>query len=285
MRIKKGWTFFWVGLAGLGLILVGCGGDEAAEKSKPQVVSKKIVTAKPKNAKPAKPKKTPKKPAKKKTVAAKKKATEKTKTQATAKTAEQKTVVVTTPAAEKSGTVVNIATSGEASVEATPGVSPADQKDIEEKRNKSTLAAISPTSEIQAARKILLPDLSKPYDPRGKVDPFRPLFRDKAVSIKMQQKKERRKKRIPLTPLERIDLGQLKLVGVIQAKSGNKALVEEASGKGYILTRGTYVGLNAGQVIQILKDRVVVEEEVENIQGDLVIQNRELRLKRPSGEL
>ena len=66
-----------------------------------------------------------------------------------------------------------------------------------------------------------------------------------------------------MTPLERIDLSQLKLVGIILASSGNRALVEESSGKGYVIKTGTYIGVNSGKVVKIRKEKVVVEEEFE----------------------
>ncbi|MCG6911112.1 MAG: pilus assembly protein PilP [Deltaproteobacteria bacterium] len=125
------------------------------------------------------------------------------------------------------------------------------------------------------------------YDPKGKIDPFVPLIREEAPKKKNAveaSKTLERKKRKPTTPLERIDLSQLSLRAIIRSAEGNKALVEEASGKGYIITKGTYIGVNQGTVIDIQKDRVVVEEEVESIQGDVTLKTRELRLPKPSGE-
>ena len=81
-----------------------------------------------------------------------------------------------------------------------------------------------------------------------------------------------------------VDLGQLKLVAIMHAKSGNKALVEEASGKGYIVAKGTYMGINSGRVVKILKDSIIIEEEAENIMGKRIIQERELKLQKPLGE-
>jgi Tfp pilus assembly protein PilP len=124
------------------------------------------------------------------------------------------------------------------------------------------------------------------YDPTNKLDPFMPLFKDepeKSEPAAGVEKKER-KKRIPRTPLERIALSQLKLVGVIRAESGDKGLVQEASGKGYIISSGTYIGTNGGKVIEILPDRVIIEEEVEDVLGKLGIQKRELKLQKPFGE-
>jgi type IV pilus assembly protein PilP len=120
-----------------------------------------------------------------------------------------------------------------------------------------------------------------PYNPLGKIDPFEPLFKDEP---ELAPSKSKREKRIPRTPLENIDLGQLKLVGVILASSGNRALVQEASGKGYIIKEGTYIGVNSGKVTEIKNDRVIVEEEIEDVVGKPTIRNKELVLPKPPGE-
>ena len=119
------------------------------------------------------------------------------------------------------------------------------------------------------------------YDPKGKVDPFEPLFREKPTVALVKKK---RKKRVPRTPLEKIDLSQLRLVGIILASSGNRALVEESSGKGYVIKNGTYVGTNAGKVVKIEKDKVVVAEEYEDVLGNVSLRNKELKLPKPPGE-
>ena len=147
------------------------------------------------------------------------------------------------------------------------------------------------TGEIPAAPALvqdsILAKAATGYDPKGKIDPFVPLIKEEKPKIKAAvaaAKKAERKKRKPTTPLERIDLTQLSLKAIIRAADGNKALVEEASGKGYIITKGTYIGVNQGTVIDIQKDRVIVEEEVESIQGDITLKTREMRLPKPSGE-
>jgi type IV pilus assembly protein PilP len=124
------------------------------------------------------------------------------------------------------------------------------------------------------------------YNPEGKIDPFMPLFKEEPVEEEAQPvaKKLSRKKRVATTPLERISLNQLKLVATIRAASGNRALVEDAAGKGYIVKMGTYIGINSGSVVDIQKDRLIVEEEVETLLGEITIQKRELKLQKPPGE-
>ena len=121
------------------------------------------------------------------------------------------------------------------------------------------------------------------YDPKERLNPFIPLFRDENKEAAADQS-GKRKKRVPQTPLEKISLNQLKLVAIIRTSSGNRALVEENTGKGFIIKNGTYIGLNSGIVTQINASSVIVEEEIENLMGELVLQNTEIKLQKPAGE-
>lgn len=89
------------------------------------------------------------------------------------------------------------------------------------------------------------------YDPSGKRDPFRPLSLTREPN---------RAKAEPLTPLERYELGQLRLVGVVHQLTPPRAMVEDSAGLGFILTPGTPVGPNGGVVTEIRPREVVVEE-------------------------
>ena len=123
------------------------------------------------------------------------------------------------------------------------------------------------------------------YNPEGRVDPFIALFKEEpeVVPIPQETPEEPTEERYK-GPLERIELSQLKLRAVIRSPRGNRALVEEASGRGYIITRGTYIGTHSGTVIDILKDRVVVEEEVKDALGNLKVKETELKFPKPPGE-
>jgi len=96
------------------------------------------------------------------------------------------------------------------------------------------------------------------YNPTGKPDPFRPF-------IQLTPAKGPRGG--PLTPLQKYEISQLKLVAIISTPEGNTALVEDATGKGYFLKKGTWVGKNDGKVTKILKDKVIIEEVYQDIFG------------------
>ena len=133
----------------------------------------------------------------------------------------------------------------------------------------------------------LIPDMSMGYDPIGRIDPFIPLIRDEPIKVEKKElveaKGEVREVR-PKTPLEKVELSQLRLKAIIRAASGNRALVEESTGKGYIITKGTYIGRNEGKITKILKDKVIIEEMLEDIEGKMVIQEKEIKLPKPPGE-
>ena len=126
------------------------------------------------------------------------------------------------------------------------------------------------------------PKISNLYNPEGKLDPFAPLIKEKPVNLPVTNRKVIRRK--PLTPLEKLDLSQLKLVAIMRAQSGNRALVEEDSGKGYVIKKDTYIGTHSGKVAEILSDRIIVEEEEEDIYGKISVRKREIKLKPPGEE-
>ena len=124
------------------------------------------------------------------------------------------------------------------------------------------------------------------YNPEGKIDPFENPFKKQAPALPTEEEEEDPNKpdRIRQTPLENIDLSQLALVGVIKFASGYKAIVEEQSGKGYMIKVGTYIGTNYGQVSEIQNDRIVIQEKVKDILGKYKDQTSQLKLQKPLGE-
>jgi len=108
------------------------------------------------------------------------------------------------------------------------------------------------------------------YEPSGKRDPFfSPLHRVTETAPVSDEAK---------TPLQRLDLGQFKLVGVILDQSEPKALIEDNSGLGYIVTRGTLIGSKGGIIRTIEPRRVLVEEYEMDFYGKRQVRERELNL-------
>jgi len=96
------------------------------------------------------------------------------------------------------------------------------------------------------------------YNPSGKPDPFKPFI---------ELVPARAPRTVPLTPLQKYDLSQLKLVAIISTPEGNVALIEDGTKKGYFLKKGTWIGKNDGKVTKIHQDRVIVEEVYQDVFG------------------
>lgn len=129
----------------------------------------------------------------------------------------------------------------------------------------------------------------KDYDSKGRIDPFEPLFQAKAeVSVSESTGKSyqtiRDSRRGKLTLLEKLDISQLKLTAIILSQNRNIAMVQESTGKGHVVKKGTYIGINSGRVVEIKKNIIIIEEEVEDFLGKIVVRKRELKLQKPLGE-
>jgi type IV pilus assembly protein PilP len=165
------------------------------------------------------------------------------------------------------------------------------EPEVEEERAKALAESAGPRKKSFALitgidPKMRLPYKEITYDPSNRVDPFAPLVREEPEQQEVAKRKEKRerKRRVPRTPLEKFDLSQLKLVGIVASDSGNIALVEESTGKGYIVKEGTYIGTRAGKVVEITRNKIVVEEEDEDFLGNITLRKRELKIQKPPGE-
>ena len=96
------------------------------------------------------------------------------------------------------------------------------------------------------------------YDASGRRDPFRP----PRVSASTAAPGEIR------TPLQRYELGQLKLVAVIYDTTDPRAVVEDDEGLGYIVRVGTPIGPHGGEIKGIERGRVMVSEDSVDYYGE-----------------
>ncbi|MCD4677964.1 MAG: pilus assembly protein PilP [Desulfobacula sp.] len=149
---------------------------------------------------------------------------------------------------------------------------------------KSTAINSKKVKDFQARLEHLIEPVVYYYSSEGKPDPFQPFLKtapkiSRQTTKKRRPKKEVRRPEICATPLECMDVGQLTLVGIIANDKGNRiAMAQDAAGIGYFLQPGLRVGYRNGRVKEILPDRVIVEEELENIRGELTLQKRVLIL-------
>jgi Tfp pilus assembly protein PilP len=133
---------------------------------------------------------------------------------------------------------------------------------------------------VAAARAATSRRLRSLYDPADKVDPFEPLIKE-TPKIKSESEEYVHTDPKGTTVLENTDLSQLKLTGIILAASGNRALVRESSGRGYVISKGTPIGTHRGRVAGVLKDKVIVKEKMKDLRGKFFFKETELKLNKP----
>jgi len=105
--------------------------------------------------------------------------------------------------------------------------------------------------------KAVAPSPDLPFDPTGRRDPFHPPrwgFGARAGAA--------------FSPLQRYDIGQLRLVVIIYNTQDPRAVVEDDEGLGYIVKVGTHIGANGGQVESIQRGRLVVREDNVDFYGE-----------------
>jgi type IV pilus assembly protein PilP len=97
------------------------------------------------------------------------------------------------------------------------------------------------------------------YNPLGKPDPFLPFIMVEMLEKKKFEKKEKEAV-FSIFPLQRAETDQYRVVGIAGDKDYRVAIAEDATKKFYPLLKGTRIGLHNGKVIEILGDRVIVDE-------------------------
>ena len=107
----------------------------------------------------------------------------------------------------------------------------------------------------------------------GKRDPFRTYFSE-VEELDEQVKNQ--------TELQRFDIDQLKLVGVIVGTATPTAMVEDPQGMGHVVKVGTLMGKHWGQVKHIRRGEIIIQEEFRDFTGRRV--SHLVPLKLPEDE-
>ncbi len=110
------------------------------------------------------------------------------------------------------------------------------------------------------------------YNPNNKRDPFQSFLATASEDSMLDN--------IPRTPLQKYEVGQYSLTGIITGIDLDRprAMVEDPDGIGHVLEIGTYMGTKWGKVESIEDGMVIVTEELQTVDGQLVVKRQELRL-------
>jgi len=136
------------------------------------------------------------------------------------------------------------------------------------------LEAVSPGSSNQAPVLNAAPvDGQIPsfvYD-RERPDPFFPFLTQEIMKAEAKAKAE-------LAGTRKFEPAQLTLVAIVSGRRGFLAMVQDSSGVGYVLRKGTKIG-ETGEVVQIGKDKVVIEQG-KKVMGERTLRKVELILNK-----
>jgi len=120
----------------------------------------------------------------------------------------------------------------------------------------------------------------------GRNDPFRPF-----IDMEAKPKKKgaapaaasRSASGLPISPLQRLDLGIIKVVGIAGDDHHRKAVIEDMQKRFYPVQVGTHIGTNNGTIKEILADRVIIEEKA-TVNGRMKVNLVTIKLHRSEDE-
>lgn len=120
------------------------------------------------------------------------------------------------------------------------------------------------------------------YALENRADPFVPFLTERAATstVDMNEVLENNE---PLTGMQLFEPGQLTLVALMKNGSENIAMVEDFTGKGYVLTEGIKIG-RKGVVKDIASNSVLIEETAETRAGKKIITEIVMILKKEGEE-
>lgn len=95
------------------------------------------------------------------------------------------------------------------------------------------------------------------YQREGRPDPFMPFLREDKV---VDQEVELGDGAAELVGLQKFEPGQLLVVGIIQTANGPIAMVQDSTGKGYIISPGMKLG-RSGVVDEITPNMILVKQQ------------------------
>jgi type IV pilus assembly protein PilP len=116
------------------------------------------------------------------------------------------------------------------------------------------------------------------YNPIGKPDPFKP-FIEQELSLKKKSESK-----LPISPLQREGITNFRLVGISGDDHRRIAIVQDVKGKAYPIFLGTYIGQNGGRVVDILPDRIIIEEKIKVEDKQAKTNRLTIKLRKDEGE-
>jgi len=113
-------------------------------------------------------------------------------------------------------------------------------------------------------------------------DPFVPFITEKAATADIDMS-EIVDVEAELTGMQLFEPGQLSLVALMKSGDVDFAMVQDFTGKGYVISKGTKIG-KRGVVIDITPNKVIIEETAHTRAGQKIVTNTVMVLKKEGEE-
>ena len=130
--------------------------------------------------------------------------------------------------------------------------------------------AVAPVAPVRVTPQVPRQEYS--YNAVGKRDPFRSFILERAKQEVGQLR----------SPLEQFELHQLSVVAVVWDIDHARALINDPSGRAYIVQEGAPIGKNQGYIVHIADDMVVVRETYVDFLDVPTTKDVELRVRSES---
>ena len=118
------------------------------------------------------------------------------------------------------------------------------------------------------------------YQIEGRPDPFLPFITERASTSENPDEIIDRDQ--TLSGMQLFEPGQLTLVALMVAGSGKYAMVQDFTGKGYVIEEGTKIG-RRGVVADIVENKVIIEEQALT-RGGKTLTNKIAMVLKKEGE-
>jgi len=134
---------------------------------------------------------------------------------------------------------------------------------------------------LEPAEALLMPATAHSgyaYIMEGRPDPFVPFLSKKVVAPKINPN-EIIDEKVELTGMRQFEPGQLRLVAVLNSTKRVIAMVEDVTGRGYVLKKGMAIG-RRGVVTEINRQQVLVTETAHTRAGKKIENTIVMRLQK-----
>ncbi|PIE64769.1 MAG: hypothetical protein CSA26_06935 [Desulfobacterales bacterium] len=119
------------------------------------------------------------------------------------------------------------------------------------------------------------------YQTEGRADPFMPFISERAATT--EDPNEIIDEDIALTGMQLFEPGQLTLVALLSSGANKYAMVQDFTGRGYVIVEGTKIG-RRGVVSSIIDNKVIIEETSKTRGGKVLKNQIAMVLKKEEGE-